>query len=154
MCAACVECHDYIISFFPIFFFLSPPPTSLPLPPGRFSAIISAFQVCKAAAARGLLCPLYPVLCRGLRSGRHVAPPVRPLSRCLQTRVRGPRARPPLQPVYQPGLYSRYNITDGAAQPHLTTKKYIYIYFFELAAEKPASATAPFVAATTCLPPH
>lgn len=85
-------------------------------PPGRLSLIISTFRVCKAGAPWGILCPVHPLLSWGLCSSRHLAPPVQPLCRC-QLPCTCPR--PLLQPVYQPGLYSRYSFIYKAAYPDI-----------------------------------
>lgn len=82
--------------------------------PGRLSPIISTFHVCKAGAPWGILCPVHPLLCWGLCSSWHLAPPVQPLCRC-QLPCTCPR--PLLQPVYQPGPYSRYSFIYKATHP-------------------------------------
>lgn len=99
MCGA--ACLHYIEFFFFFFFF----------PSGRLSPIISTFHVCKAGAPWGILCPLHPLLCWGLCSSWHLAPPVQPLCRCLYSQLPCPCPWPLLQPVCQPALYSRYNLT-------------------------------------------
>lgn len=88
--AICQHCIEFFSFFFP--------------PPGRLSPIISTFHVCKAGAPWGILCPLHPLLCWG-----HLALPVQPLCRCLYSQLPCICPRPLLQPVYQPGLYSRYS---------------------------------------------
>lgn len=94
----------YLVFFSPFLLF----------PPGRLSPIISTLHVCKAGAPWGILCPLHPLLCWGLCSSWHLAPPVEPLCRCLYSQLSCPCPRPLLQPVCQPALYSRYNFTHKA----------------------------------------
>lgn len=103
VCTVRVELHWlHHIEFFSFFPFFSPP--------GRLSPIISTLHVCKAWAPWGILCPLHPLLCWGLCSSWHLAPPVQPLCRCLYSQLPCPCPWPLLQPVCQPALYSRYNL--------------------------------------------
>lgn len=100
--AICQHCIEFFSFFFP--------------PPGRLSPIISTFHVCKAGAPWGILCPLHPLLCWGFFSSWHLALPVQPLCRCLYSQLPCICPRPLLQPVYQPGLYSRYSFIYKATQ--------------------------------------
>lgn len=113
VCTVRVELHWlHHIEFFSFFPFFSPP--------GRLSPIISTLHVCKAWAPWGILCPLHPLLCWGLCSSWHLAPPVQPLCRCLYSQLPCPCPWPLLQPVCQPALYSRYNLRP--VRPHRKIK--------------------------------